>query len=237
MQNKLSAVKPWLILISLIIAPTYLLRTGFFGFFLFTFSIPIFWKILFNQPWQALGINRKKLIPSILTGLITGASLGVLGGGILRSLGITGYKFDGHGALVLNFGLFRFDILLAREPGYRLLPLSDTFGGLFIYFLFFIFVVGLGEELFWRGFIQKRLSYRMTNAMAITLTSFLFVMAHSYLFVIMPVKEGLLLLGLIGIASGIWGFLFKWFDNLWGVALSHGIAAPIIWKYYFFNWR
>jgi hypothetical protein len=30
-----------------------------------------------------------------------------------------------------------------------------------------------------------------------------------------------------------WGYLFEYFDNLSSPALSHGILAFVIWRYYF----
>jgi hypothetical protein len=137
--------------------------------------------------------------------------------------------------LQFNVGQFCVAFPLQKELGYRLLTASNSTIGLFIYLIFSILVIGLGEELFWRGFIQAKISDRFPANVSIWFTAILFALIHCYIFTILPIKIGISFLALIFIVGLIWGYLFKYFNNVWSAAISHGIVAFIIWKYYFFN--
>ncbi len=116
-----------------------------------------------------------------------------------------------------------------------MLTTSNSTIGLLIYLMFSIFVIGLGEEFFWRGFIQTKISDRLPVNVAIWLTAISFAFIHCYIFTILPIKAGIIFLALIFIAGLIWGYLFKYFNNVWSSAISHGVVAFVIWKYYFFS--
>lgn len=218
-----------------ILAPFLLLSKGIFGSFLFTFSVPLIWQVGFRgKSIGSLGLRRDPLWSSVIAGLTSGVILGLLGGNLLKLLGITGYIFTSAHALRLSIGAFPVAFSLQNELGYRLLNMSDTPAGIVIYLLFSIFVIGLGEELFWRGFVLKKILNRMPRHTAIWITAVLFAAIHCYIFTILPFAAGVIFLGLIAIAGACWGYLFIVFNNLWPAAISHGIAAFIIWKYYFF---
>lgn len=219
-----------------VLLPAILLIKGIYGSFLFTFSIPIIWQVsLLGRPIGSLGFKFNSIRPSIVVGVITGLSLGFIGGILLKALGATGYMFTSMHKLQFNVGQFSVAFSLQKELGYRLLTASNSTIGLCLYLMFSILIIGLGEELFWRGFIQSKLSDRLNANASIWLTAILFALIHCYIFTILPVKIGVGFLALIFMAGLVWGYLFKYFDNLWSAAISHGIVAFMIWKYYFFN--
>ncbi len=220
----------------LIFLPAIFLIKGIFGSFIFTFSIPIIWQVSFlGKPISSLGIKFNSIKSSIIIGVITGLSLGFIGGNLLKVLGVTRYVFTTMHKLQFNVGQFCVAFPLQKELGYRLLTASNSTIGLFIYLMFSILVIGLGEELFWRGFIQSKISDRLPVNVSIWLTAILFALIHCYIFTILPIKIGISFLALIFIVGLIWGYLFKYFNNVWSPAISHGVVAFIIWKYYFFN--
>ncbi|MFH0876709.1 MAG: type II CAAX endopeptidase family protein [Candidatus Omnitrophota bacterium] len=219
-----------------IVLPIALLVSGIYGSFVFTFSIPLLWQIGFlGKPLTSLGLRGKLVKSSMTAGLLTGCLLGFLGGYLLKVLGITGYVYSAVDQLKLSAGIYEIAFPLQKELGYRLLTASNSPVGLLIYLLFCIFLIGLGEEIFWRGFLQQKFASRMSVRSAIWLTALLFALTHFYIFAILPINLGLCFLILIGLAGVVWGYLFRNFNNLWVSVFSHGMTAFIIWKYYFFK--
>jgi membrane protease YdiL (CAAX protease family) len=218
-----------------IILPIIFLIKGIFGSFIFSFSIPLIWQIGFlGEPFSSLGLRRNQINQSIIVGIISGCILGLVGGSLLKLFGLTGFGFTDIDKLQYSLGLFNISFQLHNELGYRLLTMSNSLIGLSIYLIFCIFVIGLGEELLWRGFIQKKLYKYFSKNISVWITAILFSLIHTYIFTIMPFKQGILFLIIIAFVGALWGYLFKYFDNIWSCAISHGIVAFIVWKYYFF---
>lgn len=204
-----------------IVLPVLLLTKGIYGSFLFTFSVPVIWLFgVQGRPIRFLQVKRTQLLTGLALGAGTGILLGLSGGYLLSAFGLN------H--IVNN------DPVLTKELGYRLLTLSDSAAGMCIYLLFSVLVIGLGEEFFWRGFVMGEFSRYTGTDGAIFITAALFASVHSYVFVILPVLSGPFLLALIFAAGVCWGYLTKLFGNIWAAALSHGIAAMLLWKYFFF---
>lgn len=223
------------ILLMVALLPIILLTKGIFGSFIFTFSIPLLWQVGFlGEPVSSLGLRRKFLRSSLITGFITGVVLALIGGKILNFFGMTGYTLSALHKLQYSFGFLKISFLLQKEVGYKLLTTSNTLKGAFIYLFFCIFIIGLGEELFWRGFIQQKISKYFLKSLSIWLTAILFSLTHFYVFLIIPIKWAILFLTTVAILGAFWGYMFEYFNNIWGPAISHGIVAFIIWKYYFF---
>jgi membrane protease YdiL (CAAX protease family) len=222
--------------ISTIAIPIILLIKGIYGSFLFTFSFPLLWEIGFcNQKLASLGLNKLLLRRSIIIGCLSGICLGLIGGNILTFSGITGFLFTDANELMINLGSLKLNFPLDKELSYSLLTKSNSFGAVILYLGFSIIAIGLGEELFWRGFIQKKLSkYTKRNA-AVLITAALFSLTHFYLFSILSLKAGLFFLMLIFLVGIIWGYIFNRLGNIWSVAISHGITAFILWKFFFFT--
>ena len=221
-----------LVSVAAIAAPILFLFKDIYGSFLFTFSIPLVWQFgILGRPISSLGVRPDKVKASIMIGVTTGCLLGFAGGIILKSLGITGYIYNSLHKL--QFSNISFP--LQKEVGYRLLTMSYNPAGLCLYLIFSLFIIGFGEELFWRGFIQQKISGYVSKDISVWITAVLFSSIHFYIFIILPVKTGMIFLLLIGFAGIVWGYLLKYFGNIWPAAISHGIAAFIIWKYYFFK--
>lgn len=219
-----------------ILAPFILLIKGIYGSFIFSFSIPLLWQVVYlGKSPSSLGLKKESLARAIISGVVSGAILAFLGGKVLQLLGLTGYSLTNAHNIQFVIGTFKIKFSLARELGYRLLMMSNSFKGFILYLLFLILVIGLGEEIFWRGFIQRKIAHRVTKSAAIWITAVLFALTHSYVFIIVPISKGLILLVLIGILGAIWGCLYEKTDNIWSAAISHGIVASFIWKYYFFG--
>ena len=215
--------------------PLFLLWQGIFGSFLFTFSIPLIWQVgVRGEPVGTLGLRKKSLWPSVITGIIAGVIIAVISGQLLRILGIKGVALSDAQKLELPLGFFTLSFPLQEELSYVLLTRSNSLRGVILYLFSSAFLIGLGEELFWRGFIQQKFTRRFSKNRGIWITALLFGLTHFYVFTILSVKEGIMVMAAVAIIGAIWGYLFARFNNIWGPALCHGIVAFTVWKYYFF---
>lgn len=85
---------------------------------------------------------------------------------------------------------------------------------LFWQYLALVLVAAPGEELFWRGFIQKRLSNKFTPIFSILVASILYASVHIY--------SGSFLLVLAAFISGlVWGYLYLRKKSMPLVIVSH----------------
>lgn len=224
-----------LIFIFSISVPLALLLNNIYGSFLFSFSLPVIWQIcLKGASFSSLGFRKQKIGFSIFLGIVSGCILGLTGGQLFRLLGMYRLSFQPNSKIQFTVADFTINLPLNRELGYKFLKASESIQGLLFYLIFIIFVIGLGEELFWRGFLQQKLNLRFSKYAAILLTSLLFALSHIYLFSILSFKDGVFSLCLIALAGIFWGYLYEYTQNIWTLAFSHGIAAFIIWKYFFF---
>jgi len=217
-----------------VLFPAILLAKGIYGSFLFSFSIPVFWQfVCLRSPFSSLGFRRESFGAAVLIGSISGIALGLLGSRILRFYGLINYSLTDADTMRMALCGIEIDFSLAKELGYRLLTKSDTPAGLLLYLLFSVFIIGLGEELFWRGFIQGKISERIGGSRAVPVTAGLFTLIHCYVFIFLPAHKAVILLGLIGVAGAIWGYMYQKTRSIWSAALSHGITAAIVWKHFF----
>lgn len=84
------------------------------------------------------------------------------------------------------------------------------------HFIVLFLIIIPGEELFWRGFILKRLSMTLQPIPAVLLASLLYASAHIY--------AGSILLILAAVVAGtLWGTLYLWKKNIWLCILSHAV--------------
>jgi uncharacterized protein len=85
---------------------------------------------------------------------------------------------------------------------------------LFWQYLALVLVASPGEELFWRGFIQKRLLKYFRPFVSILIASLLYASVHLY--------SGSFILVFAAFCSGlVWGFLYIWRKSMPLVIVSH----------------
>lgn len=160
--------------------------------------------------------------------------MGIAGGALVRAFGIPSRIFTVVDSIRFSLGSFTAEVYLRQELGYRLLLQSNTLSGMAVYFLFSVALIGFGEELFWRGLLLRSVMKRLSIPYALGIVSILFAASHFYLFSILSIPAGLFLMALIGVAGLCWGIMAVAYDSLVPSIISHGIAAFILWKYFFF---
>lgn len=81
-------------------------------------------------------------------------------------------------------------------------------------FLFILIIIGPGEELFWRGFLQRNLSIRLGNGWGFVLATLLYAGVH--------VASGNFMLVLAALICGLfWGWLFMKYKSVILNIVSH----------------
>jgi len=94
--------------------------------------------------------------------------------------------------------------------------LSPTLVGLLLFF-----PIGFGEEIFWRGFVQRRFGERRTATSAFVLTTVLYTAIH------IPTGNPVLLLA--ALTCGLfWGGFYRATGSLVPVLVSHMLWDPFI---------
>jgi membrane protease YdiL (CAAX protease family) len=218
-----------------VVLPLILLAFGVYSSFSFTFSVPLVWQVgVLGKGISSVGLKRKAFWPSIAAGALTGVILALAGGFLLKYLGMTGYPIQRLHELNSILSSHGLKISFHGEVGYKLLTAGESLKETFLYLLFSIFLIGLGEEIFWRGFIQRKISNALPKNFSIWITAAVYGLVHVYIFFFMPLLDGCIFVGLIVLAGAFWGYLYERFDNIWGAAFSHGVVAFIIWKYFIF---
>ena len=88
-------------------------------------------------------------------------------------------------------------------------------------FLLLMFVTGPGEEIFWRGFLQKRLMARFGEARGFLIGSAVYAGVHVF-------SGNIMLIGAAGVAGLFWGGLYLWRRDLTIVIVSHSLWSAFI---------
>ncbi|WBL17275.1 MULTISPECIES: CPBP family intramembrane glutamic endopeptidase [Sutcliffiella] len=71
-----------------------------------------------------------------------------------------------------------------------------------------------GEEIFWRGYIQKKCMQMYTPKLAVLVASALYAVAHIW-------SGNVMLVAAAALSGLVWGYLYVWTKNLTVVILSH----------------
>ncbi|MHC4291092.1 MAG: CPBP family glutamic-type intramembrane protease [Planctomycetota bacterium] len=92
---------------------------------------------------------------------------------------------------------------------------------LWVISLLLLFVIGPAEEIFWRGFVQRRLSKKWGVLVGFIAATAIYTLVHIWSFNFMLIVAA----ALCGV---FWGLLFVLTKNLWPCIISHAIWDMII---------
>ncbi|MCL4426706.1 MAG: lysostaphin resistance A-like protein [Firmicutes bacterium] len=79
-----------------------------------------------------------------------------------------------------------------------------------------LFVIGPGEEIFWRGYLQESLMERWGPATGYFLATALYTLVHLW-------SGNFMLVLAAGVAGAAWGLVYWRFRNLWPGIISHAV--------------
>jgi membrane protease YdiL (CAAX protease family) len=84
-----------------------------------------------------------------------------------------------------------------------------------------MFIIGPAEEIFWRGFVQKRLSKKYGPLIGFIVAAAVYTLVHVGSF-------NLMLIAAAGLCSVFWGLLFAVTGNVWPCIISHAVWDVVI---------
>lgn len=132
----------------------------------------------------------------------------------------------GIGYGTITYGVIRFGYWLAPYLDHSLVRSVQKF--LTVYgpqniwhYVFLVLIVVLGEELFWRGYVQQELKRFMRPSLAVLSTAILCAMSMA--------SSGFML-GVIAafITSVIWGFLYEWRKSMPLIIVAHVVFVLLL---------
>jgi hypothetical protein len=88
-------------------------------------------------------------------------------------------------------------------------------------FLLLFFITGPGEEIFWRGFLQDRLTTRWGNTAGFLIATAVYAGVHVF-------SRNLLLVLAALVAGAFWGLLYLWKRDLLIQITSHSLWSAVI---------
>ncbi|MFJ7950923.1 lysostaphin resistance A-like protein [Lysinibacillus sp. NPDC096418] len=158
--------------------------------------------------------------------LLVCIAIAILAGKIEDRLPTWKFLLFGIGYGTITYGFIRF--------GYWLAPFIDdslvrsvqkfltTYGPQNIWhYVFLVFIVALGEELFWRGYVQQQLKNFMRPALAVLITAILCAISIAF--------SGFTL-GIIAafVTSILWGFLYEWRKSMPLIIVAHVVFVLLL---------
>jgi membrane protease YdiL (CAAX protease family) len=180
----------------------------------------ILWFVMFS-PWTAPYLNFWLAMSVSASVLIL---LSVFTGKNIK----TGFTFNVKdvmtglaSAVVLWFVFYVGDYVssqifdFAKTQVLHIYTLKDGANQFVIVSLLF-FLIGPAEEIFWRGFIQKRLSEKYGDWMAFFVATLVYALVHIWSFNFMLIMAAL-------VCGGFWGLLYKWNKNVLTLVVSHAV--------------
>jgi membrane protease YdiL (CAAX protease family) len=84
-----------------------------------------------------------------------------------------------------------------------------------------LFLIGPAEEMFWRGFVQRRLCGRYGLFLGFVLSAAIYALVHVWSFNVM-------LIAAAAVCGGFWGLLFLAKGRLWPCIISHAVWDVMI---------
>lgn len=133
--------------------------------------------------------------------------------GLLAAVGLYGVFWIGHfiSTHILPFAESQVDSIYQIRSEQNLWIIS----------LLLLLLIGPAEEIFWRGFVQKRLSKKFGLLAGFVIAATIYTLVHIWSF-------NLMLIGAAAVCGGFWGLLYMATGNLWPCIISHAVWDVII---------
>jgi len=87
--------------------------------------------------------------------------------------------------------------------------------------LLLLFIIGPAEEIFWRGFVQRRFSKKYGLLIGFIIATAVYTLVHICSF-------NLMLIAAAAVCGGFWGLLFILTKNIWPCIISHAIWDVVV---------
>lgn len=133
---------------------------------------------------------------------------GLLAAGCLYLVFWIGYFVSIH---ILPFAVSQIDSIYSIREGKNSVWIA----------LLLVLVIAPAEEIFWRGFVQWRLSRKYGVLIGFITAAAVYALVHVGSF-------NLMLIAASAVCGGFWGLLFVWKKNLWPCIISHAVWDVVI---------
>ena len=158
--------------------------------------------------------------------LLIGIAIAILYGKFKDELSTWHYLLFGIGYGTILYGLVRLGYTLITKfnsgTEKTITKFLETYGPVNIgHYLLLIFIIVLGEELFWRGYVQQHLKNWISPKLAVLVTSILFALSVA----ISGFWPGVLAALITGL---VWGFLYEWKKSLPLIIVSHEVFILLL---------
>ena len=87
--------------------------------------------------------------------------------------------------------------------------------------LLLLFIIGPGEEIYWRGLIQDALVERLGPLKGLLIASACYALVH-------VVAWNFMLIGAAAVCGLFWGLLYHWRKNIYTVFVSHSVWDVVV---------
>lgn len=180
----------------------------------------ILWAIMFS-PWTAPHLNfwiAMTCSALILTGMSVSMTpdfkeqwplslkeifLGIASAAVLWGIFWTGDKLS---SLLFSFARPEVNLIYGMKTGHNTLIIA----------LLLIMIIGPAEEIFWRGFVQRRFTTKYGAVIAFFATTIIYALVHIWSF-------NFMLIAAAAVCGGFWGLMYAWRKNLTAVVVSHAL--------------
>ncbi|GGG20342.1 CAAX protease family protein [Lysinibacillus alkalisoli] len=136
------------------------------------------------------------------------------------------YLIFGIGYGTISYGIIRlaYEVgpLINMDPSRSVNKFLETFGPQHIgHYLLLIFVIIIGEEVFWRGYVQQALKSFMKPSLAVLVTAILCAL----IFIPSEFTPGMLAAFTLSL---LWGFLYEWKKSLPLIIITHTVFILLL---------
>ncbi len=187
------------------------------------FIIPIMWIqryypgiLSIKQRLTELGIplekySRKELIREILLGFL----LGLLSVFLVLLLQLISYYL-----IKLFYHIDIYNYLEAIHFDDFLIIIPNNIFDLILFILMMSFLVGLPEEIMFRGFVQRSFENSLTKPAALVLTAVYFALFHIFIYILQPIIFFFLIVPYLGL-SILLGLIRNWRGDIIATIIMH----------------
>ena len=158
--------------------------------------------------------------------LLVGITVSLLAGKFEDRIPTWQYLIYGIGYGTITYGLVKLGYMLMpyidKNAVNEITKFLDVYGPQNIFhYLLLIFIVAVGEEMFWRGYVQQQLKQFTSPFWAVIVTSILFSLSLAL--------SGFMPGALAAIVAGIlWGTLYEWKKSLPLIIVSHIVFVLLL---------
>lgn len=158
--------------------------------------------------------------------LLIGISISLLAGKFEDRIPTWQYLLYGIGYGTITYGFIKLGFMIL--PALHVNAVSDITGFLndygpqnIFHYVLLIFVIAVGEELFWRGYVQQQIKNYTSPSLAVVVTSLLFALSLAV--------SGFIPGALAAIVAGLlWGALYEWKKSLPLIIVAHIVFVLLL---------